>query len=75
MNMKYSVDRIEGNIIILQNLESKEMKEIDKDILDFEVNDGDIIIYENNQYRKDDNAKEDRLKMIQEKLNRLKELH
>jgi len=73
--MKYSVDRIEGNIIILQNLESKEMKEIDKDILDFEVNDGDIIIYENNQYRKDDNAKEDRLKMIQEKLNRLKELH
>ena len=40
---KYSVDRIEENIIVLENIENKEIIEINKCELDFEVVDGNIL--------------------------------
>ena len=70
--MKYSVDRIEGNIVILQDLDTKEIKEVLKKDIGIRVKDGDILVYKNNKYYKDDNAKAERLKMIQEKLNKVK---
>ena len=73
--MKYAVDRIEGDIVILQDLETKEIIEIEKELIKEDINDGDILIYENDTYKKDENTKEERLKKIQEKLDRLKELH
>ena len=73
--MKYSVDRIEGNIIILQNLDTKEIKEVLKKDIGIRVKDGDILVYKDNKYMKDNKLKEDRLKFIQEKLNKLKGLN
>ena len=70
--MKYSVDRIEGSIVILQDLNTKEIKEVNKKNIKFKIKDGDIIVFKDNCYYKDDNLKEDRLKLIQEKINRLK---
>ncbi len=72
--MKYSVDRIEDNIIILQDLDTKEIKEVLKKDIGIRVKDGDILVYKDNKYMKDNNLKEDRLKLIQEKLNRLKNM-
>ena len=72
--MKYSVDRIEGNIVILQDLDTKEIKEVLKKDIGIRVKDGDILVYKDNKYMKDNKLKEDRLKLIQEKLNRLKGL-
>ncbi len=72
--MKYSVDRIEGSIVILQDLNTKEIKEVNKKSIKFRVKDGDILLYKDNKYIKDDKSKEDRIKLIQEKLNRLKGL-
>ena len=73
--MKYAVDRVEDNIIILQDLNTKEIKEINKKELTFEVNDGDILSYENKKYFKNNNEKEEKLRIIKEKLDKLKELH
>ena len=69
--MKYSVDRIENNIIVLQNLDTKEIKEVK---LSFKVKEGDILIYKDNKYIKDDNLKNDRLKMLEEKLKRVQNI-
>ena len=67
--MKYSVDRIENDKIIVQNLETLQMEEISKDKIPFSVRDGDILKLENNTYQLDEAEKEKRKKRIQEKLN------
>ena len=72
--MKYCVDRIEDNIVILQDLDTKEIKEVLKKDIGIRVKDGDILVYKDNIYMKDNKLKEDRLKLIQEKMNRLKGL-
>ena len=46
--MKYSVDRIENDKIIVQNLETLQMEEISKDKIPFSVRDGDILKLEKN---------------------------
>ena len=40
---KYSVDRIEEDIIVLENIDNKEIVEVNKTELDFEVVDGNIL--------------------------------
>ncbi len=72
--MKYSVDRIEDNIVILQDLDTKVIKEVNKKDIKFKISDGDVLLFKDNKYIKDNKLKEDRLKLIQEKLNRLKGL-
>lgn len=72
--MKYSVDRVEDNIIVLQNINTKEIIEINKKDINFKVVDGDIIIFKDNKYIKEERLKEDRLRLIQEKLNKVKGL-
>lgn len=72
--MKYCVDRIEDNIVILQDLDTKEIKKVLKKDIGIRVKDGDILVYKDNKYMKDNKLKEDRIKLIQEKMNRLKGL-
>lgn len=72
--MKYSVDRIENDKNIVQNLETLQMEEISKDKIPFSVRDGDILKLENNTYQLDEAEKEKRKKRIQEKLNKLKQI-
>ena len=72
--MKYSVDRVEGNIVILQDLDTKELKEVSKKDIKLRIKDGDILLFKDNKYLKDNKLKEDRVKLIQDKLNRLKNL-
>lgn len=69
--MKFAVDRIEGSIAILENLETKEKKSEDLINLPI-VKEKDILIFEDNLYRKDDKEREERIKKIREKLERLK---
>ena len=40
---KYSVDRIEEDTIVLENIENNEIIEINKSELDFEIVDGNIL--------------------------------
>lgn len=69
--MKYVVDRIEGNLAVLENLDSKEKIEVELLVLPM-VKEGSILVYEDNLYRIDDKAREERVNLIREKLNRLK---
>jgi len=41
--MKYVIDRIENNIAILENIDSKEIKEIPKSLLPDNVKEGTIL--------------------------------
>lgn len=71
--MKYAVDKIEGDIATLENIETGELIIIDDtNILPIGVKEKDILRCENNEYKKDELSKEERIKIIREKMNLLK---
>lgn len=69
---KYSVDRIEEDIIVLENIENKEIIEINKSELDFEVVDGNILKLVDGKFELDQKAEVSRKESLRERLNRLK---
>jgi len=71
--MKYVIDRIEDNIVVCQNLETKEMIELKKVLLPSNIKDGNVLIFENNEYKLDLNEEELRRQRIRERFNRLKQ--
>lgn len=70
--MKYAVDRIEDNIVVIEDINTKEKKEIEKSLLPQDIKEGRILTYENNEYKLDLTEEEIRRKKIQERFNRLK---
>lgn len=70
--MKFSVDEIIDNIIKLEDLETREIRYLKKDDLDFEAKENDILILGDNGYYKDEKLKNDRINILKEKLERLK---
>ena len=69
---KFSVDRIEENIIVLENIENKEIIEISKSELDFEVVDGIILKLVDGKFVLDKETEVSRKESLRERLNRLK---
>ena len=69
---KYSVDRIEEDIIVLENIENKEIIEINKSELDFEVVDGNILKLVDGKFVLDQETEARRKESLRERLNRLK---
>ena len=65
----YSVDRIENDIAVLQNIETGKIINVN---LDFDVSDGDILIHQDNQFVKDESIQKSREKEILEKFNKVK---
>lgn len=70
--MKYSVDRIEGNIAILESLEDKEKKEIPIAELPSNIKEGNILIYKDNKYTKDELLERKRKKDLKNKFEMLR---
>ena len=70
--MKYSVDKIENDIVILEDLDNGNIKEESISIFNFKVKEKDILLFNNNVYIKDDNEKTNRINMLREKMNRLR---
>lgn len=70
--MKFAIDRFEENIAICQNLETKEIIEININNLPKNIKDGSIIIFENNEYHLDLTEEELRRQKIREKFNKLR---
>ena len=69
---KYSVDRIEEDIIVLENIDNKEIIEINKSELDFEVIDGNILRLVDGKFVLDKEIEVKRKESLRERLNRLK---
>ena len=70
--MRLVVDRIEDQIVVCEDLETKEIKEIPLKDLPFSVNDGSIISYQDNKYQKEMTLEEERRRNLQARFNRLK---
>ena len=70
--MKYAVDKIEDNIVTLENIIEGSKKNILLKDITFNIIEGDILMFNGKKYIKDDNLKNERLKKIQEKMNRLR---
>ena len=73
-NMKYAVDEIIDNIVTLEDIETKEKKYIEKELLPEDIYAGAILIYEDDTYKLDISEETLRRKRIIEKLNRLKNI-
>lgn len=70
--MIYIVDRIENNIAILENKKTKEMIDIDINILPPNIHEGAILIFKDNKYTLDQSLETERKKSILEKFNCLR---
>ena len=70
--MKYAIDRIEENIAILENINTKEKLEININELPKEIKEGSILVFKDNKYIIDEAEEENRRKIILEKFNKLK---
>ncbi len=69
--MKYSIDRIENDIAVLESLESKEIINVNITLLPQNVKEGSIIVYENNKYIKDEETELKRKTELQSRFNNL----
>ena len=70
--MKYVVDRIEEDIVVLENLKTREITNIKITELDFKVREGNILSYENNKYTLDLNTEKLRKEKLRNRFNKLK---
>ena len=70
--MNLVIDRIVNDILVCQDLDTKMMFEIESKMLDFKVEDGDVISLVNGKYVLNNNLKKQRIDIIKEKLNEAK---
>lgn len=70
--MKYSIDRIEDDIAILEDITTKEKKEVKLRLLPKNIVDGSILIYSNKKYTLDESEELRRRNNLREKFNALK---
>ena len=70
---KYAVDRIEGKFAILENISTREIKLVELLLLPV-VKEKDILVYQDNMYMIDDKERRKRLKIIEDKLKKLKSI-
>lgn len=69
--MKYAIDRIIDDIVIIENIETKEKKEISIETLPKNIKEGNIII-EKITYKLDSEEEKKRREIIKNKLKELK---
>ncbi len=72
--MKFAVDRIEGDIAVLENIETKEKKEERLSSLPPNTHEQAILIYENGFYSLSNEEELSRKDALRAKLDRLKNL-
>lgn len=70
--MKFAVDRIEDDIVVLENIETNELREIDRTLLPSSIHEGAILVFADNTYILDNDEEEKRRKMIEERFMRLR---
>ena len=70
--MKYVIDRIEEDKVVLEDLSTRETKVIKLSELDFKVREGNIISYENNKYNLDLNTEKIRREKLRNRFNKIK---
>jgi len=70
--MKYSIDRIENDIAVLENIDTNEIIEIEISLLPENIKESNIVIYENNIYKLDQETEDSRKKDLLSRFSKLK---
>ena len=70
----FIVDRVEDGFVVLENYGTKEYFPVEKEVIGFDVVDGDTLKLVDGKYYKDEEFKKDREETIREKLERLKNI-
>ena len=70
--MKFAVDKIIDNIVVLENLSDGTIIHVSICELPLGIKESDVLILENNIYKLDNNEKENRINILREKMARLK---
>jgi hypothetical protein len=71
--MKWAVDKIIDNIVLLENIETLEKKEVDISQLPSFLHEGAILVYSDNEYYLNETEEEKRRRLIEEKFRRLRD--
>lgn len=72
--MKYAIDKIENDIIVLENIDTKELKEVSAFQIIGELHEGAIVIKKEDTYIVSKAEETKRRQILKEKLERLKNL-
>ncbi|MBQ8131236.1 MAG: DUF3006 domain-containing protein [Bacilli bacterium] len=73
MDKIYAVDKVEGKIVVLEELSTKEKKEVDSSKIP-NVKEGNVVVFNGTDYKIDKKLEEDRKTEMKNKLERLKNL-
>lgn len=68
----YAIDKIEENVVVAEDLETKEKIIIDRKYFPFPIHEGLIFSKRENIITQEDIIEKDRRKMLREKMERLK---
>lgn len=68
----FSVDRIENDVVILQDIKSGEIRQVNVNEFDFKIKEKDVFIYDGVKYILNNDAKKERLRLLREKMDSLK---
>ena len=69
--MKYAVDRIDNEVATLESIIDGSKTNIMIKDIPFDIKEGDILVFDGEKYFKDDKLKNERIRNIREKMNRL----
>ena len=69
--MKYIVDRIENEIVICENQETKQIEKFNLEQFPEGIKDGDVVILKDGKFEKDDEETVDRKEYINELMKKL----
>lgn len=70
--MKYSVDRIEGSMVILQNINDGSKRQVLIENFNDSIKENDIVIYNNGEYLVNKEETKNRYNSLKERLERLR---
>lgn len=69
--MKYIIDRIEDNIVICENQETKKIEQFNKEQFPNNIKEGDIVYLEENKFKVNLNETDKKKKEIEELMKKL----
>lgn len=68
----YTVDRIEDNIVVLENRKSGKIEDLEKELFPSNIKEGDIVFLENGKYVIDEAKTREVKNNIRDRFNKLK---
>ena len=69
--MKYIIDRIEGNIVVCENQETKKMENFKIEQFPKVIKDGDIVVLKDEKFEKDESETKNQKEKINELMKKL----